>query len=59
MAVFWNTLMMETVITSETSVNFYQTIWHNIPDYSHLHIRRREHLKSHLGFMLFSRVLKI
>jgi hypothetical protein len=28
-------LMMEAVITSETSVNFYQTTWRNIPEDSH------------------------
>jgi hypothetical protein len=27
---------------AETSVNFYQTTWHNNPEDSHLHIRRRE-----------------
>jgi hypothetical protein len=27
-------LMMETASTSETSVNFYQTIWRNIPEES-------------------------
>jgi hypothetical protein len=30
------TLMMETVSTSETSVNFYQTARRNIPEDSHL-----------------------
>jgi hypothetical protein len=34
--------------TSETSVNFYLTTWHNNPEDRHLHIRRRENLKSHL-----------
>jgi hypothetical protein len=29
-------LMMETASTSETSVNFYQTAWRNIPEDSHL-----------------------
>jgi hypothetical protein len=38
--------------TSETSVDFYQTTWHNIPEDSHHHhhhhhTRRRENLKSH------------
>jgi hypothetical protein len=28
-------LMMEAASTSETSVNFYQTTWHNIPEDSH------------------------
>jgi hypothetical protein len=30
-------LMMETVSSSETLVNFYQTTWCNIPEDSHLH----------------------
>jgi hypothetical protein len=29
-------LMMEAASTSETSVNFYQTVRHNIPEDSHL-----------------------
>jgi hypothetical protein len=29
------TLMMEVVSTSETSVNFYETTWHNILEDSH------------------------
>jgi hypothetical protein len=41
------TLMMEEVISSESSVNMYQTIRCNIPEDSHLHTRRRENLKSH------------
>jgi hypothetical protein len=41
-------LMIEAAITSGTSVNFYQTIRRNNPEYSHLHTRRRENLKSHL-----------
>jgi hypothetical protein len=39
--------MMEAVSTSETSVNFYETTRRNIPEDSHLHIRRRENLKYH------------
>jgi hypothetical protein len=31
----------------EESVNFYQTTRRNNPEDSHLHIRRRENLKSH------------
>jgi hypothetical protein len=38
-------LMMETVHTSETSVNFNVTTRHYIPE--ELHARRRENLKSH------------
>jgi hypothetical protein len=30
------TLMMEAARTSETMVNFYQTMWHYIPEDSHL-----------------------
>jgi hypothetical protein len=37
---------METVSTSETSANFYETIQSKIPEDSHLHTRRREYLKS-------------
>jgi hypothetical protein len=40
-------LMMYAASTSETSVNFYQTILRNIPEDGHLHTRRRENLKSH------------
>jgi hypothetical protein len=39
MTVFWNVaiaLMMEAVITSETSVNFYHTTRRNISEDSHL-----------------------
>jgi hypothetical protein len=58
MAVFWVAalcslvealidLMMEAASTSERSVNFYQiTLRYNSAD-SHLHIRRRENLKSY------------
>jgi hypothetical protein len=42
-------LMMEAVSTSKTSVNFYDTTRRNIPEDSHLHICRRENLKSHYG----------
>jgi hypothetical protein len=40
-------LMVEAVSISETSVNFYHTTRRNIPEDSHLHIRRIENLKSH------------
>jgi hypothetical protein len=40
------TLMMEAASTSETLVNFYQTIRRHNPGDSHLHTRRRENLKS-------------
>jgi hypothetical protein len=41
-------LMMKAVSTSKTSVNFYQTTWHNIPEDSHIYARRRENLKSYV-----------
>jgi hypothetical protein len=40
--------MKDAVITSETSVNLYQTTWRNIPEGSHLNARRRDNLKYHL-----------
>lgn len=40
-------LMVESVITSETSVNIYQTRQRNIPEDGHLYTRRQESLKSH------------
>jgi hypothetical protein len=40
--------MMEAASTSETSVNFNQTIRHYYPEDSHLHTRRREILNSNL-----------
>jgi hypothetical protein len=39
-------LMIEATSSSETSVNFYQTTRCYNPEASHLHIRRRENLKS-------------
>jgi hypothetical protein len=41
-------LMMETVRTSETSVNFNVITRSYIPEDSKLHTRRRENLKSHI-----------
>jgi hypothetical protein len=41
-------LMMEAVITSETSIIFYETTRRNIPEDGHLDTRRRENRKSHL-----------
>jgi hypothetical protein len=38
----------EAVTTSETLVNSYESTRLNIPEDSHLHIRRRENLKSHM-----------
>jgi hypothetical protein len=58
MAVFWIVapamiaLMMETVRTSETLVNFYQTTRRYNPEDSHLRTHRRENLKSYLGFFV-------
>jgi hypothetical protein len=40
-------LTMEAASTSETFVNFYQTTRRYNPEDSHLHIRRRENLRSH------------
>jgi hypothetical protein len=40
-------LMIETAITSETTVNFYQTTQRNISEDGHLRTRRRENLKSY------------
>jgi hypothetical protein len=39
--------MIGAVKTSETSVNFYDTIRRGMPEDSHLHTRRRQNLKSH------------
>jgi hypothetical protein len=44
-------LMMETVKTSETLVNIYQTTRRNIPEDRHFHIRRLENLKSFHEFV--------
>jgi hypothetical protein len=41
-------LMMEEASTSVTSVNFYQTTWHNNPEDSHLRTCCCEKLKSQL-----------
>jgi hypothetical protein len=43
---------MEAASTTETSGNFYQTTWRNIPEDSNLHTRHRENLKSHPQFVL-------
>jgi hypothetical protein len=40
--------MIQAVSTSETLVYFHQTIQREVPKNSHLHIRRRENLKSHI-----------
>jgi hypothetical protein len=50
-------LMMEAVSTSQTSANFYQTTRRNIPEDSHLHIRRRKKLKSHKHSLVVVRLL--
>jgi hypothetical protein len=46
MAVFWVVAVMEAAITSETSVNLYQTTRRKNSEESHLHTRRRENMKS-------------
>jgi hypothetical protein len=43
--------VIQVVIVSETSVNFYNTTLRSIPEVSHLHTRRRENLKSHSSFL--------
>jgi hypothetical protein len=43
-----NALMMEAAVTSEMSVNVYQTTWHNNPEDSHFHTYCHENLKSHV-----------
>jgi hypothetical protein len=45
-------LILEAANTSEMSVNFYQTTWHNIPGDCHLYTRHHENLKSHKSNML-------
>jgi hypothetical protein len=45
---------MEAERTYETSLNIYQTTQCNIPEYSHIHTRRRENLKSNRGYMKFT-----
>jgi hypothetical protein len=37
----------DVISSSETSVNTYQTTWHNTPQDSHIHTHHRENLKSH------------
>jgi hypothetical protein len=56
--------MMVAASTSETSVNFYQTTRHNIPEDSHLRTCRRENLKFYYflkltNFILFTAVLPL
>jgi hypothetical protein len=41
------------ILTSETSVNFYDTTRRNILEDSHLHTRRRENLISHVMRYVF------
>jgi hypothetical protein len=55
---FQGALMMKTVSTSETSVNFYPTTRRNISEDSHLNTCRRENLKSHL-FMVYLTTLLV
>jgi hypothetical protein len=44
--------MMEAVRNAETSVYFHETTRRYIPEICHLHIRRRENLKSHVVFII-------
>jgi hypothetical protein len=43
MTAFWDvamvTLMVEAVRISETSVYFYETTWHNVPEGCHFHLQ--------------------
>jgi hypothetical protein len=39
-------MLMEAAGTSETSVNLYQTAWHNNPEDSHLYTHCHENLSS-------------
>jgi hypothetical protein len=48
--VFWDVLMMEAVRASETSVDNYFTRQYIPEDSSEHHTRRRDNLKSHIGF---------
>jgi hypothetical protein len=41
-------LTMEAVSSFVTSVSFYQTTWHDIPEDSRLRFCRRENLKCHV-----------
>jgi hypothetical protein len=41
--------MMEALNTPKTSVNFYETLRGNIPEYHHLHTRHHENLSSDIG----------
>jgi hypothetical protein len=45
-------LMMEAVLTSETSVFFNEITRRYIPESYHLHTRRRENIKSHIFCLL-------
>jgi hypothetical protein len=51
--------MMGTVSVFETSVNFYQTAWCNVPQDSQFYTHRRKNLKSHkvVSFEMLRRVL--
>jgi hypothetical protein len=52
MTVFWD---VAPCILVEIVRRFYETTWRNITEGSHLHIRRRENVKSELGDFLFLR----
>jgi hypothetical protein len=62
MLLFWNVMLCSLAHhpndggskSLETSVNFYQTTWHNIPEDSYLHICHHENLKSHTPHKQFS-----
>jgi UDP-N-acetylmuramyl pentapeptide phosphotransferase/UDP-N-acetylglucosamine-1-phosphate transferase len=46
-------LILKSVSTSETSVNFYETTRRNIPEDTHLYILGHESLKAHPVVLLF------
>jgi hypothetical protein len=48
---------MEAASTSETSVNFYQTIRHNIPENSYLHENLKSYLIRRLGYKMKDQAL--
>jgi hypothetical protein len=47
--------MMAALSTSETTVNFYDSTWQNIPEGSHRHTRRHKNLKSQVLLYIYHR----
>jgi hypothetical protein len=50
-------LMMVAASTSETSINFYQTTWHNNPEDSHLHSGSTRRKKCALHLIKYDAVM--